>query len=81
MKFAGELNEKIENKVERALSLLQDQQAEFHEKDGKYFAMGIEMSAGEYNDFLAKFTAILDELNKNKTAELGEDQREERAAA
>lgn len=61
MAFAGELKERRDSNYERAIMMLQNREKpEFHQKDGKFYAFGMELSEDEYNRFLDKVNIALE---------------------
>ncbi len=60
MSFDSETKQMYNSNLERAVAQLANHVPEFHEKEGKYFAMNIEVSKEEYDQFIEKVGALTD---------------------
>ena len=60
MSFDSETKQMYNSNLERAVAQLENSTPEFHEKDGKFFAMNIEVSKDEYDQFIERVNALTD---------------------
>ena len=70
MAFDSEIKPLYNSNLERAIAQLENHTPEFHEKEGKYFAMNIEVSKEEYDQFVEKVGALTDIVAHNLKEEL-----------